>query len=293
MGIEHKQIFNVSRIIMNEKYSFQRNDFQENIISSFRELRNKTNFQDVTLVSDDQVQISAHKVVLAVCSGFFENILSKNTHSHPFLCLDGINSKDLHNVLDYVYNGEVQVKQDYLERFIQIAKKLQLQGLLRRQENQIENERPLEKSNLELSKPEPVDSTFYNDGMNDTVPENKAEKTFEMVANTDLFGTSFVKPISINSEQTQGTATVGLDEHIQKQIVKVQGGHQCLICGKFSRNISHLKEHIETHIDGLIFPCNFCESVSRSRKGSRLHMLRCRNKPLSTPLEITMEEKSY
>ena len=83
---------------MNEKYSFQRNDFQENIISSFRQLRNKTNFQDVTLVSDDQVQISAHKVVLAVCSGFFENILKKNTNSHPLVCLDGINSKVLNDV---------------------------------------------------------------------------------------------------------------------------------------------------------------------------------------------------
>ena len=138
-------------ITMNEKSSFQRNDFQEGIMSSFRQLSNKTNFQNVTLVSDDQVQMS----------------------------------------------------------------------------------------------------------------ENEAEKTFEMVGNTDLFGTSYVKPISINSDQTQGTATVGLDEHIQKQIAKVQGGHQCLICRKVSRNISHLKEHIEAHIEGLIFPCNYCESVSR------------------------------
>ena len=41
------------------------NDFQTNVSNAFRKLRTSDNFYDVTLVSDDQQQVSAHKLVLA------------------------------------------------------------------------------------------------------------------------------------------------------------------------------------------------------------------------------------
>ena len=73
---------------MSEKFNLKWNNFQSNITSAFSQLRTKTRFQDVTLVSDDQQQISAHRVVLTACSGYFNNVLSQNVHSHPFLCLE-------------------------------------------------------------------------------------------------------------------------------------------------------------------------------------------------------------
>ena len=73
---------------MAEKFTLKWNDF--GVADSFRKLRNSEEFYDVTLVSDDQQQVSAHKIVLAAASGYFENILKKNKHSHPLLCLDGI-----------------------------------------------------------------------------------------------------------------------------------------------------------------------------------------------------------
>ena len=69
-------------------------------------------------------------MVLVACSEYFNNVLSQNTHSHPLLCMDGINFSELNNVLDYIYNGEVSIYQEDLDRFLQIAQKLQLQGLL-------------------------------------------------------------------------------------------------------------------------------------------------------------------
>ena len=49
------------------------NDFQSSMSSSFGNLRKEKELFDVTLVSDDEVQISAHKIVLAACSTFFKN----------------------------------------------------------------------------------------------------------------------------------------------------------------------------------------------------------------------------
>ena len=53
---------------MAEKFCLKWNDFQTNVTSSFRKLRNSDEFYDVTLVSDDQQQMSAHKIVLSASS---------------------------------------------------------------------------------------------------------------------------------------------------------------------------------------------------------------------------------
>ena len=92
---------------MAEKFSLKWNDFQSNVISVFSQLRTKSSFQDVTIVSDDRKQVSAHRVVLSACSVYFNDILSQNTHSHPLLCLEGINFSELSNVIDYIYYGEL------------------------------------------------------------------------------------------------------------------------------------------------------------------------------------------
>merc|ERR1719342_578523 len=139
---------------MTEKLALKWNDFQSNVTSAFSQLRMNTNFEDVTLVSDDHKQISAHRVVLTACSGYFSDILSQNTHSHPLLCLDGINFSELNNVLDYIYNGELQIYQEDLERFLQIAQKLQLQGLLSSEDHeQKEKIEELTSSESEITEP--------------------------------------------------------------------------------------------------------------------------------------------
>ena len=64
---------------------------------------------DVTLVTDDQKLVTAHKLVLSTSSEYFKNIFKNNKISNPFLCLDGISSTDLNNILDYIYNKVFQV----------------------------------------------------------------------------------------------------------------------------------------------------------------------------------------
>ena len=115
---------------MDEKFSLTWNDFQTNVVSSFSKLRNLSTFSDITLVSADKEQISAHKVVLASSSCFFSNILEKNTQSHLMVCLDGISSMELTSVLDYIYLGEVNILQENLNIFLEVAHKLELEGLL-------------------------------------------------------------------------------------------------------------------------------------------------------------------
>ena len=88
---------------MAEKFSLKWNDFQTNVSNTFRKLRTSDNFYDVTLVSDDQQQVSAHKIVLSSSSEYFKSILTSNSHSHPMLCLSGVSSTDMKNILDFIY----------------------------------------------------------------------------------------------------------------------------------------------------------------------------------------------
>ena len=115
---------------LKENFSLKWNDFQANVCRSFSSLRGDNIFYDVTLVSDDQYQISAHKLVLSACSGYFKKILSQNNHSNPLLCLEGVSYADIQHVLDYIYLGEVQINQDQMDRFIYVAQRFQLDGLL-------------------------------------------------------------------------------------------------------------------------------------------------------------------
>ena len=50
--------------------------------------------------------------------------------SQLMICLDGISSTELTSVLDYIYLGEVNISQENLDRFLKVAEKLVLDGLL-------------------------------------------------------------------------------------------------------------------------------------------------------------------
>ena len=112
-----------------EKFNLQWNDFMSTVSKSFSQLRKEEEFYDVTLVSDDEEHISAHKVVLAASSSFFKNILRKSRHSNPLLYLNGIRSKELNFILDYIYYGKVEMYQTDIDGFIDAAQKLRIEGL--------------------------------------------------------------------------------------------------------------------------------------------------------------------
>ena len=100
------------------------NNFESNISRSFSELRTDSEFFDITLCCDNGLDvIYAHKVILAACSPLFRKILShQKNEKNPFLYLKSVQKKELQAVLDFMYNGEVNIEQDSLGT-IQILRK--------------------------------------------------------------------------------------------------------------------------------------------------------------------------
>ena len=112
-----------------EKLCLQWNDFQGNLNSAFKELRHDTELSDVTLVSDDEKQVEAHKVILASSSPFFANLLKRNKHPHPLIYMRGVKEEVLEAIVDFLYKGEANVFQENLDSFLALAEDLRLKGL--------------------------------------------------------------------------------------------------------------------------------------------------------------------
>jgi len=112
-----------------EKFCLRWNDFETNISTAFKEIREDKDFFDVTLACEDEDQISAHKVILSACSPFFRGVLKRNRHEHPLLYLKGVKYGDLVAVLNFMYHGEVNVSQEDLNTFLSVAEDLKVKGL--------------------------------------------------------------------------------------------------------------------------------------------------------------------
>ena len=200
---------------MNDKFCLKWNDFKSNASKTFGLLRDEDFLQDVTLVGDDNSQIEAHKLVLSACSEYFRNIFKHSNKRDTLICLDGITKSDLDNVLDYIYLGELQIYQDKLDRFLAVAAKLKLEGLLNQEEE--------ETKYAEI--PNTQHSTIDD---NKEKVSNKMDKpyiinTAEIVANV-----SPVKIVKLNDAMVHGE----LDSKIREFGEIVEGGRRCNLCHK-------------------------------------------------------------
>ena len=54
------------------------------------------------------------------------NILRRNPHQHPLLYLKGVKHKELVAVLNFMYQGEVNVAQEELNSFLAVAEDLRV-----------------------------------------------------------------------------------------------------------------------------------------------------------------------
>ena len=256
---------------MEEKFNLKWNDFQHNIVNSFRTIRNQSKYCDVTLVSNDQRQISAHRVVLTACSEYFDNILSSNTHSHPLVCLDGLSYEHLKMLVDYVYNGEVQVRQDNLEDFLKVSQRFRLKGLLNGFENGDDMESTFENSKNQIDtkydtselKTDMKGCIAKQDEVDHSISLNKPLKKAKNSGQDFIFNSSEFSSID------------ALDQSIQSMVSSQNGYYCCNECNYASKHPGHVREHAERHISGLSFLCQHCERTMKTRHAFRSHLNKC------------------
>ena len=91
-------------------------------------IKEEKEFCDVTLACGDQ-QVRAHKVVLAASSPKLRSILLNNPHPSPLLYLSGVQFSILEDILRFIYHGEVVIRPEQLDSFLDVAEELKVKGL--------------------------------------------------------------------------------------------------------------------------------------------------------------------
>merc|ERR1719357_1340370 len=112
-----------------EKFCLQWTDFQDNIQSSFKDLRENIYLSDVTLACKDGQNIETHKVIICASSPILREIIMMNKHPHPLIYLKGVNTKNMNYIIDFMYYGEVNIFQEELEEVLELAEEFKLKGL--------------------------------------------------------------------------------------------------------------------------------------------------------------------
>ena len=257
---------------MSEKLCLKWNDFQENVTTAFGSLKEDNKFTDVTLACEDGQQIEAHKVILAACSPFFENLLNKNAkkHHHPLIYMKGMKFEDLHAIIDFLYLGEANIFQESLDSFLNIAEDLKLKGLTGKGENSNEKfdtkskhpaaHQPMNLTPLQKRQRQKIDRNT----------DNLTEQTFPLQTFDEQ---KVALPNFLPGDLQRLDEKVKSMMEVSQSIIGKHGERAkvCKVCGKEGQSMA-IRDHIEGHhLEGVSLPCNVCGRDFRSRSNLRKH----------------------
>jgi len=292
-----------------EQFCLKWNDFQQCIKSTFQDLRDEDDFMDVTLSCDGE-QIRAHKVILSACSLTFRNLLKKNPTQNPVILLWDMSPRDLSAILDFMYNGEVNVKQEHLNSFLSVAEKLRVRGLCQsdskpppphkdKESTKVKHRRssitaPSKDAVIVQSETPPIKRAKYDEEDNDDIQEIApvAPTTPQVKTEAGSYSASAVDAVAAASQPLQVAGEAFAEEYTEQEdygeyydeegnygvdpVDQSQAGkgmRKCEVCGKtFSRSDS-LKTHIrDLHLNtGMTFMCRFCGKPAKSLNALKVH----------------------
>ncbi|XP_008198866.1 protein tramtrack, beta isoform isoform X30 [Tribolium castaneum] len=111
-----------------EQFSLCWDNFHKNMSTGMNSLLENEDLVDVTLAVEGKY-LKAHKMVLSVCSPYFRELFKVNPCKHPIVFMKDVSYVAMSDLLQFMYQGEVQVSQENLSTFIKTAEALQIKGL--------------------------------------------------------------------------------------------------------------------------------------------------------------------
>ncbi|XP_011303922.1 uncharacterized protein [Fopius arisanus] len=182
-----------------QQYCLRWNNHSTHLQSTFHELLQKQAFTDVLLVVEDEsgpTSIKCHRVVLAVCSTFFQKLFTQapSHEQYLMLLLPGVKFWEIEAILEYMYQGEICVLQERLNDLLKVAKLLKVKGLI--------NDEP--QDTHESPSPSPtISSTDYNipNGRDLKTPRSPAHSTsapYQQYASSPRSGAPYIPSESVN-----------------------------------------------------------------------------------------------
>ena len=259
-----------------EKFSLKWNDFQENIRSTFSNLREDTDFTDVTLLTEDGKTFEVHRVILSASSPFFRNIFKIRKHPNPLIYLKGFKAKDLHSLVDFMYHGIADVYQDNLDDFLARAEELQLKGLTGGVEEKKDN-------TTLVTEIQPTKNTEIK-----SMPA-KTESHIDNLYKQEYITDQTTALIRANSQNSLVSYSGGSADDLKATLWSMMSQKgtliTCTVCGKTKdketdkKATLQMERHIESlHVEGLSYACAKCDKTFRSKNILNIHTYKLHNK---------------
>lgn len=284
------------------------------LASFLRTERHSRQFADMAVVAG-AARVEAHRLALAASSTFFQGVLARcRRKEYPVVCLQGVQHFPL--ILDFIYQGEVEVAIVDLPAFLEEARQLGVQGLLREEEetppSALSSPRP---SPLEPTPP--ITITYTPDTLPLTQEKDKREDVKEEIKGENNEVKTVVEVLSVEESEEElveedlvangegggyeADFNIGnmdrkqeLNQTLASMLEEVtlygEDGvwlrrFKCLQCGKLTKQKTHAMEHCEVHLD-LNNPCKVCGKSYRSRSSLYCHLRKVHDIMGISPLKI-------
>ena len=255
-----------------------------NITETLKDLYEHKQFSDITLISDDHIQIPAHKFILASCSNFFAKIFVNLSESTAALYLKGLKERDLDYLLQYCYLGQLTMPSESIDGFINIMEEFELL------KDNVNHEKADDPTNGELNTLEErirlleSENELLESKIDIIEKEEMKENIESIVTETDVkvdiskrdFNTDPVKPkfkkrgrkkmkrsleeirLRLQCDKCDYRATThrSLQEHKKVKHLGIRNTVPCEICGKIFAKQAVLLTHIQNVHDKVILKCD-------------------------------------
>ncbi|TRY61978.1 hypothetical protein TCAL_01786 [Tigriopus californicus] len=279
-----------------ENFRLKWNDYESSVSGAFQELRQEGDFFDVSLSCDESHgrTLQAHKVILSACSTVFKDMLKEqltfsSPTAHLLIYLRGVRYSELSSILDFVYQGEVNVHQDSLDSFLAVAKDFQIKGLIQRGQNKDEghtgpSRKRHRKSNYSSS--EPVAPIIKAEGENLAAPvdvsdflgtedgDNSMRENVDQLDDTD--GES-----SLDAFDSLRDPNLTEDLDRDRVITTLPDGRgYCALCDSTFSILGNARKHFrkfhqgqsQTSLKPQVFKCHICRIKYGHLDQLRIHL---------------------
>lgn len=306
-----------------ENFNVSYDEFHENIGGSLLALQKGSTFVDVSLACLDG-HVQAHKVILAASSQFFQTILNEVSSKDLVIYLKGVKVKYLTYLIDFIYNGNVDVPPSDLQKFLDLGQELKVKGLVEKNKkggvNAVKNEtiKSVEFSPVvkEIETESEIAQDPFDPLQDDTIYYEDYSIGFEsyLEPGNELGDIAAVREKLLDPSSDLTFSQEKLDQNrflshllsiMQKTSLKGPKGYQwsCLVCGKVYPQRNHLQEHVESkHVKGVRHSCSLCSQEFTQSKHLKFHVKTFHEsiynvakedieKPNSEPVKVIKQEE--
>ena len=237
-----------------QKYNVNWDTYSDHLQSILQQMLSSNEFADVTLVTDDDKQIKAHRNILSACSPVFKKILqSCNTNNHPVIYLRGIRNSEMESLMQFIYMGKTSIYQDRVKEFLMIGNDLEIKDLGKNVEKKVPsiNTNPV-MTNCVTDVNDDKDVIFSN--------ETNKEMTNDDTNDDDVFlkrsfEEDYLSSVNLTGDEKENT------NFASKSEIKISNdtSWQCPHCDKSFSDRLTLHSHQKHKHKGLNYFCHRCE----------------------------------